>query len=37
MEHIPVEKLYEIGLSALVIIVLMIAYYLSVKAQKLEQ
>lgn len=37
MEHTPVEKLYEIGLSAMVIIVLMIAYYLSVKAQKLEQ
>jgi uncharacterized membrane protein (DUF373 family) len=37
MEHTPVEKLYEIGLSALVIIVLMAAYYLSVKAQKLEQ
>ncbi len=37
MEHTPVEKLYEIGLSALVIIVLMSAHYLSVKAQKLEQ
>lgn len=37
MEHVPVEKLYEIGLSAVVIIILMIAYYLSVKAQKLEQ
>lgn len=37
MEHTPVEKLYEIGLGALVIIVLMAAYYLSVKAQKLEQ
>ena len=36
MEHTPVEKLYEIGLSAAVIIVLMAAYYLSVKAQKLE-
>ncbi|MEN8264387.1 MAG: phosphate-starvation-inducible PsiE family protein [Nitrospirota bacterium] len=36
MEHTPVEKLYEIGLSAAVIIVLMVAYYLSVKAQKLE-
>ncbi len=36
MEHTPVEKLYEIGLSAIVIIILMIAYYLSVKAQKLE-
>jgi uncharacterized membrane protein (DUF373 family) len=36
MEHTPVDKLYEIGLSAIVIIILMIAYYLSVKAQKLE-
>ena len=36
MKHIPVEKLYEIGLSAVVIIILMVAYYLSVKAQKLE-
>jgi uncharacterized membrane protein (DUF373 family) len=37
MEHTPVEKLYEIGLGAVVIIMLMAAYYLSVKAQKLEQ
>ena len=37
LEHVAVEKLYEIGLSALVIIILMSAYYLSVKAQKLEQ
>lgn len=37
MDHVPFEKLYEIGLSALVIITLMAAYYLSVKAQKLEQ
>ncbi|MDI6800733.1 MAG: phosphate-starvation-inducible PsiE family protein [Thermodesulfovibrionales bacterium] len=37
MEHVPVEKLYEMGLSAVVIIILMAAYYLSVKAQKLEQ
>jgi uncharacterized membrane protein (DUF373 family) len=37
LEHTPVEKLYEIGLSATVIIILMVAYYLSVKAQKLEQ
>lgn len=36
MEHVPEEKLYEIGLSAGVIIVLMVAYYLSVKSQKLE-
>ncbi|MFZ5995924.1 MAG: phosphate-starvation-inducible PsiE family protein [Nitrospirota bacterium] len=37
MEHVPVEKLYELGLSAAIIIALMIAYYLSIKAQKLEQ
>ena len=37
MEHVPSEKLYEIGLSAFVVIPLMIAYYLSVKAQKLEE
>jgi uncharacterized membrane protein (DUF373 family) len=37
LEHTPVGKLYEIGLSAAVIIILMVAYYLSVKAQKLEQ
>ena len=37
MAHTPVEKLYEIGLSAGVIIVLMAAHYLSVKAQKLEE
>ncbi len=37
MEHTPVDKLYEIGVSTGVIIVLMIAYYLSVKAQKIEQ
>jgi uncharacterized membrane protein (DUF373 family) len=37
MEHTPVEKLYEIGLSAAVIITLMAAYYLSVKARKLEK
>lgn len=37
MEHTPVEKLYEIGLSAAVIITLMAAYYLSVKAQNLEK
>jgi uncharacterized membrane protein (DUF373 family) len=37
MEHTPPEKLYELGLSAVIVIVLMSAYYLSVKAQKLEQ
>ena len=37
MEHVPTEKLYEIVLRALVVITLMIAYYLSVKAQKMEQ
>lgn len=37
MEHVPAEKLYEIGLSAAVVLVLMIAYYISAKAQRLEQ
>jgi uncharacterized membrane protein (DUF373 family) len=37
VEHVPYEKMYEIGLSAVVIIILMISYYLSVKAEKLEQ
>lgn len=37
MEHTPVDKLYEIGVSAGVIIILMVAYYLSVKAQSFEQ
>ena len=37
MEHVPTGKLYEIGLSAFVVITLMIAYYLSVMAQKMEQ
>jgi uncharacterized membrane protein (DUF373 family) len=37
MKHIPVEKLYEIGLSVLVIMILMISYYLAVKSQKFEQ
>ncbi len=37
MKHTPVEKLYEIGLSAAVVLVLIIAYYMYVKSQKLEQ
>ncbi|MEK6673479.1 MAG: phosphate-starvation-inducible PsiE family protein [Nitrospirota bacterium] len=37
MAHVPFEKMYEIGLSAVVVIILMAAYYMSVKAQKLEQ
>ena len=37
VDHVPYEKMYEIGLSAVVIIILMISYYLSVKAEKLEQ
>ena len=36
MEHTPVEKLYEIGLVAAVILVLMVAYYLEAKTQKIE-
>jgi len=37
MEHMPVERLYELGLMGVLIIILMVSYYLSVKAQKLEQ
>lgn len=36
MEHVPTEKLNELGLCSLVVIVLMCAYYLSVKAQRGE-
>lgn len=36
MERTPVEKLYEIGLITVVILILILAYYLSVKAQKIE-
>lgn len=36
LEHVPPEKLYEIGLSAIVVVLLMAAYFLSVKSQKLE-
>jgi len=36
MEHTPVETLYEIGLVAGVILVLMVAYYLEAKTQKIE-
>jgi uncharacterized membrane protein (DUF373 family) len=37
VEHTPIEKLYEIGLITVVILFLIIAYYLSVKAQRLER
>lgn len=36
MEHVPPDKLYEIGLSGMIVLVLMIAYYLSAKAEKIE-
>ena len=35
-EHVDTTKLYEIGVSAMVVLVMMIAYYISLKAQKLE-
>ncbi len=35
-EHVEIEKLYEIGLSAVVVLILMIAYYISARAEKLE-
>ena len=36
VEYVETEKLYEIGLSATVVLILMIAYYTSIKAQKLQ-
>lgn len=36
MDHVPEEKLIELGLCAVIIIILMVAYYLSVKADKIE-
>ena len=36
VEYVETEKLYEIGLSAIVVLILMIAYYISIKAQKLQ-
>jgi len=35
-DHVDTTKLYEIGVSAMVVLVMMIAYYISLKAQKLE-
>ncbi len=35
-EHVDITKLYEIGVSAIVVLVMMIAYYISLKAQKIE-
>ncbi len=35
-EHVDTTKLYEIGVSAIVVLVMMIAYYISLKAQKIE-
>ena len=37
MEQTPIERLYEIGLITVVILILIIAYYISFKAQRLEQ
>ncbi len=37
MTHVPIDKLYEMGLSAFVVAVLVVSYYLSVKAQNLEK
>jgi uncharacterized membrane protein (DUF373 family) len=36
LESVPVEKLYEIGLSAGVVLVLMIAYYVAYKSSACE-
>ncbi|MDP6924083.1 MAG: phosphate-starvation-inducible PsiE family protein [Candidatus Scalindua sp.] len=35
-EHVEITKLYEIGVSAIVVLIMMIAYYISLKAQKME-
>ncbi len=35
-EHVDTIKLYEIGVSAMVVLIMMIAYYISLKAQKME-
>jgi uncharacterized membrane protein (DUF373 family) len=35
-DHVDISKLYEIGVSAIVVLVMMIAYYISLKAQKIE-
>lgn len=35
-EHVDITKLYEISVSAIVVLVMMIAYYISLKAQKIE-
>ena len=37
MDHTPIERLYEIGLITIVILILIVAYYISIKAQRLEQ
>jgi len=37
MDNTPIEKLYEIGLITIVILILIVAYYISIKAQRLEQ
>jgi len=36
VEHVEIAKLYEIGVSAMVVLVMMIAYYISLKAQKMD-
>ena len=36
LDNVPVEKLYEIGLSALVVLVLMVAYYIAYKSSACE-
>ncbi len=37
LEHTPVEKLYELGLITLIVILLVVAYYITIKAQSIEQ
>ncbi len=37
MEHVPHEKMYEIGLATLIVIILAFAYYICIKAQNLQE
>jgi uncharacterized membrane protein (DUF373 family) len=36
LDHVPTEKLYEIGLSALVVLALMVAYFIAYKSSACE-
>jgi uncharacterized membrane protein (DUF373 family) len=36
VEHVETEKLYDMSVNAIVVLILMITYYISIKAQKLQ-